>query len=351
MAAGASVYLFCLNRYLIQLRDGPYKSPLIRIAAIVAVGIAGIAGYALAGTRWIVAPLAVLVVAVCGEIRRLLMHRRARGELPVMLECSAEAERASSACAPHSRRRPNTTTDLVLRRYTLPVTGWDGPALRIAHVSDFHLNSHLPLSYFEDTMHRVADAQPDLLLLTGDYITFPRYIDLVPHVLAIARGRLGTFGILGNHDYWADPELVAEAVAAAGVTLLRDETTRLDVGGGHVVTLAGCEAPWSRRDAQPSAATNGDLSVILTHTPDNVYRLSRLGFAAIFAGHCHAGQMRLPVLGPLVVPSRYGRRFDHGRFIVNGTHLFVTAGVGSAEPPLRLWCQPDVLIVDVEGAT
>jgi predicted MPP superfamily phosphohydrolase len=89
---------------------------------------------------------------------------------------------------------------------------------------------------------------------------------------------------------------------------------------------------------------------MLTHTPDNVYRLSRLGFAAIFAGHSHAGQIRLPVIGPLVVPSRYGRRFDHGRFIVNGTHLFVTAGIGSAEPPIRLWCHPDVLIVDVAGA-
>ena len=91
------------------------------------------------------------------------------------------------------------------------------------------------------------------------------------------------------------------------------------------------------------------LALMLTHTPDNVYRLSRLGFAAIFAGHYHGGQIRIPGLGSLVVPSKYGRRFDHGHFVVNNTHLFVTAGVGSAEPPLRLWCQPDVFIVDVEG--
>jgi predicted MPP superfamily phosphohydrolase len=244
----------------------------------------------------------------------------------------------------------NTTTRLVLRRYTLPAPGWRGPALRIAHVSDFHLNSHLPLAYFEDAMQRVADARPDLLFFTGDYVTYLRYIDLVPRVLSIAQGRLGAFGVLGNHDYWAGAERVAEAVSSTGVRLLRDETARLDLGDGHAVVLAGCESPWSQRDFRPPAVMDGDLALTLTHTPDNVYRLSRLGHAAIFAGHYHAGQMRLPVLGPLVVPSRYGRRFDHGRFIVDGTHLFVSAGVGSAEPPVRLWCQPDVFIVDVAGA-
>jgi hypothetical protein len=88
---------------------------------------------------------------------------------------------------------------------------------------------------------------------------------------------------------------------------------------------------------------------MLTHTPDNLYALCDLGYAAIFAGHYHGGQIRLPGLGALVVPSRYGRRFDRGHFVMNGTHLFVTTGVGSAEPPVRLWCQPDVLIVDIEG--
>ena len=62
-----------------------------------------------------------------------------------------------------------------------------------------------------------------------------------------------------------------------------------------------------------------------------------------------AARCEFPGWGALVVPSKYGRRFDHGHFVINGTHLFVTAGVGSAEPPLRLWCQPDIFIVDVGG--
>ena len=190
-------------------------------------------------------------------------------------------------------------------------------------------------------MRRVAEARPDLLFFTGDFVTDPQFVGLLPGVLSLARGRLGTFGILGNHDYWADPAAVTAAVTAAGVTLLGDAHVRVPAGNGHHVLVAGCEAPWSPGLWQPPAPAPGELALMLTHTPDNIYRLSRSGYAAVFAGHYHAGQIRLPLLGPLVVPSRYGRRFDHGHFVVNGTHLFVTAGVGSAEPPMRIYCQPE----------
>ena len=89
-----------------------------------------------------------------------------------------------------------------------------------------------------------------------------------------------------------------------------------------------------------------ELQLVLTHTPDNIYALRDHGFDAVFAGHYHGGQIRAPGLGPFVVPSKYGRRYDRGHFVFGRTHLFVTAGVGSAEPPLRIWCPPDVLVVD-----
>jgi predicted MPP superfamily phosphohydrolase len=51
----------------------------------------------------------------------------------------------------------------------------------------------------------------------------------------------------------------------------------------------------------------------------------------------------------VIVPSRFGRLFDHGHFVVNGTHLFVSSGVGSATPALRFYCQPDIFVIDVAG--
>ncbi len=285
-----------------------------------------------------VIPVVVLIIAALGEVRLVIIRRRHRGAAPVAVEGP-----------PLKLARPRTTTDLALRRYAITAPGWRGPDLRVAHISDLHLNSHLPLSYFRDAMQRVAEAEPDLVFFTGDFVTYRRYAALLLDVLPLARGRLGAFGILGNHDCWADAATVAEAVKAAGVTLLANGGTRVTNGDGASVLVAGCELPLSRQPWEPPARVAGELALLLTHTPDNVYWLSRQGFTAIFAGHYHGGQIRLPGLGSLVVPSRYGRRFDHGHFVMNGTHLFVTAGVGSAEQPMRLWCQPDVFIVDVTG--
>jgi hypothetical protein len=127
---------------------------------------------------------------------------------------------------------------------------------------------------------------------------------------------------------------------------MQDRCIRLDVDG-HVLIICGYEKPWSAGRWQPPVIPPGELGLMMTHTPDNAYRLSGLGYAAIFAGHYHAGQVRFPWFGPIIVPSRYGRRFDHGHFIINGTHLFVTAGVGSAVPPRRIYCQPDIFIIDI----
>jgi len=337
IAAAACTYLFLLNRVLIQMHDARRKSWLIRGGALIVVVCAGVLGYFTAGTPWLLLPIAVLLITALGELRRWLVRRRCRGAAPVEVENVGV-----------SWRKPNTTTNFALARYSLNVPSWRGPALRIAHLSDLHLTGHLPLAYYERVMRRVADAQPDLIFFTGDFITDLQYVNMLPQVLVLARGRLGTFGVLGNHDYWADPAAIADRVSATGVTLLRDAAVRVPIGEGRYILIAGCESPWSSPIPPPiTRPALGELALLLTHTPDNVYRLSGLGYAAIFAGHYHGGQIRIPQLGSLVVPSKYGRRFDHGHFVVNSTHLFVTAGVGSAEPPLRLWCQPDVFIVDV----
>ena len=210
IVAAACVYLFFLNRVLIQLRDARHKSWLIRVGGLVSLSIGAALGYLAAGTPWLLLPIAVLLITALGELQRWLIRRRRRGAAPVEVENVGV-----------SWRKPNTTTAFALARYAVNVPSWRGPALRIAHVSDLHLNSHLPLAYYERVMHRVADAQPDLIFFTGDFITDPQYVNLLPGILALARGRLGTFGVLGNHDYWADPAAIAATVGATGVTLLR----------------------------------------------------------------------------------------------------------------------------------
>jgi predicted MPP superfamily phosphohydrolase len=88
--------------------------------------------------------------------------------------------------------------------------------------------------------------------------------------------------------------------------------------------------------------------LVLSHTPDNIYAL-RGRAKVVFSGHTHGGQWRIPGVGALVVPSKFGRRFDRGHFSVDGTELFVSAGLGADFPPVRVYCQPELLVVDLES--
>jgi predicted MPP superfamily phosphohydrolase len=354
LVAGGCAYLRFLNRHLIEIRDRGRKFPIIATSLLAAALGSVVIGYLLAGTLWLAVPCAVLAVTLAGEVRRLVVRRQCRGEPPV------ERQHAGISLG-----QPLTTTDLAVARYEITCPGWCGPDLRIAHVSDFHANHRLPLTYYESAMRCVAEMQPDLVFLTGDFVSKREYISLLPRFLPLAGGRLGTLAVLGNHDYWAGGEEVAAAVTSSGATWLGSGCLNLVVDpqtpesrgvrlveaapGGTALRVCGFEEPWARGEWRPPEA--GRLTLVLTHTPDNIFKLSGPGVAAVFAGHYHAGQVRIPGLGPLVVPSAHGRLFDHGHFVVNGTHLFVTAGVGAAVPPFRVYCQPDVFIVDIRGGS
>jgi len=337
LTAGVCIYLFLLNRYLLLLTDGLKKLLVLRGSMFAIGGAALLIGWRTAGIPWLAfaAPIGVLTIFAIGEARRIIIRRQCIAAPPV------ETENAGvRLCA------PITTTDLAVYRYELATAHWQGRRLRIAHVSDLHLNGDLPAAYYQQVMARVTRAEPDLLIFTGDLVTKVKYAADLPWVLTLARGKLATLAILGNHDYWVGPQPVAAAVETSGITLLTDRCIRLRVDG-HALLVCGYEKPWSKGTWRPPPVAPGELGLLLTHTPDNIYRLSPLGYTAIFAGHYHAGQVRLPWIGPIITPSRYGRRFDHGHFIVGGAHLFITAGVGSAVPPRRIYCQPDIFFVDI----
>jgi predicted MPP superfamily phosphohydrolase len=269
-----------------------------------------------------------------GELRLALERRKHRGASP------------TARSGPNlALQRPLTTTDLRTLHYRVELPGWRGPRFRIVHLSDLHVDRKLPIDYYMGVVERVQRAEPELVFITGDFVTDLECISLLPGILNGLSGTRGTYAILGNHDYWADPDLVAAVVREGGIHILHNGWERLSLGGGTIV-LQGCERPWNRERHPLPHIQTGELALGLSHTADNVYRLSRYGLAAVFCGHYHGGQLQIPGFGPLVVPSRYGRRFHQGHFSVDGAHLFVSAGVGVGRPPLRVYCQPDFLIVD-----
>jgi predicted MPP superfamily phosphohydrolase len=334
IAAATCLFLLLLNRWLILMPDGKRKQRRIAGALLVLLLGAILMGWLLGLTTWILIPATMLLALLVGEARRAVIRTRSRGAPPV-----------SQENASLSLKHPFTTTDLRLARFEVPCPAWSGNDLVVAHISDLHVNDDQPPAYFMTVVEQVNRETPDLILITGDFVSDAQFAPLLPGILSSLKSRLGTYAILGNHDYWAGAEAVAEAVQSAGVVLLGNGCQEIGPNPGQTVQLCGCEDPWGSDPWQEQPARGQSLRLALTHTPDNVYRLSRAGFDAIFAGHYHAGQLRLPWAGSIVVPSVYGRRFDHGHFVVNDAHLFVTAGVGAAMPAFRIYCQPDVYVV------
>ncbi len=331
-AASGAVWLVALNRALSHLPDGIPKR-LAMLGALLAFGLAGTAG-ALAWRGWqgLGVPLAVLAALGVGEIRRTALRRSYAASPPV-----------SVSRAPGGLWRPITTTDLVARRYEIAVPRLPVARLRVAHLSDLHVGGGLPLDYYRSAFELVQEYEPDLLVVTGDLVSRDTDLASLREVLeTVVQPRLGGFAVLGNHDHWVSAERVRGVVGQTGFELVEGRCHALGLSLDQDVFVCGDEHPWGPRlDTHPASGT----ALVLSHTPDNIYTHVRAGVTAVFSGHLHAGQFRLPGLGAVAIPSRHGRRFDHGHFQVGDTHLFVSSGVGGI--PLRLWCEPDVFIVDL----
>lgn len=336
VAAAFGVWAFIVNRWVINWVDSDAKRFTVLALAVVLGTLGFIPVLRRSARPWVRVGLAIIALFTLGELRRAwLRHQYA-------------VEQAGGA--PIALFHPVTTTDLVVRHFEIPLPGLDVPRLRVIALSDLHITEELPESYYGRVTRDLAAREPDIVLFTGDYLSrmvrlplLEAYLQTLPPV------RYGRYAVLGNHDHWLEPARIGDAFTRAGITLLSGKCQVVPIPGSAGIRLCGTEAPWGPELTSEILRTQapGRMPLlVMSHTPDNVYELEELGAAAVFSGHTHGGQMRLPLLGAVVIPSIYGRRFDLGHFTLETTHLFVSAGVGADQPPLRIYCNPELVEVD-----
>lgn len=355
--AGQVLFFVLINRILSRLRSKVSK-PLIAAASWISLvgGMGALGGWLPPpnGSRLIGAIWALIISR---EARQRRISRRMRSTQPVEVQRIYPPQRPPRL----DWRHPVTTSDLHLRHYEVHLNGSGGYSrslrrLRIAQLSDLHANPKLPQEMYKLAVTEINRAEPDLVFLTGDYVGEAQYTWMLPDLLNGLRARHGVFAILGNHDHWAGAEPIMKRLEQMQIEYLGNGQRVIQIGPAHRpapaiglrLRLVGSEAPWNRSGTEPVApAQDGEVLLALSHSADHVYQFSELGASAVFSGHYHAGQFRLPGFGALIIPSRYGRRFDHGHFQVGKTHLFVSAGMGCDRPSIRLYCPPDFFIVDL----
>lgn len=230
--------------------------------------------------------------------------------------------------------------DLVERTLCLPgvPAAWDG--VTILHLSDLHLCGCPDLPFYRRVMDLCRGWEPDLVALTGDIVDSDWHHRWIVPVLGRLRWRLGAFAVLGNHDAWHDPRLVRRRLRRVGFRVLGNALETIEINGEPLVVV-GHEGPWFAPAPDLSAAPAAGFRLCLSHTPDNIPWARRHGIDLMLAGHNHGGQVRLPLVGSILVPSRYSRRYDCGTFHVPPTVLHVSRGLGGLAP-LRYFCRPEV---------
>lgn len=222
------------------------------------------------------------------------------------------------------------------------------PSLRIAFASDFHAGPTTHPSLFDEAFALLAAADADVVLLGGDYVFLhAHYIDQIAERVARLRPRLGIFGVMGNHDLWADDDAIARALSAAGAKILVNERAELCPG----VALVGVDDPWTGvPPPRPLFPRDDRVRLVLVHAPEAMLHLGDEPFDLALCGHTHGGHVALPGAVPILVPGPLSRRYAHGMHDVgHGRSLLVSRGVGSTEVALRTFADPDILVVDIDG--
>lgn len=225
---------------------------------------------------------------------------------------------------------------------TLDVPGlppaWDG--LTILHLSDFHFYGTPAREYFEFAIRRsMVDGEPDLVVLSGDIIDHPRYLNWIEPVFQPLRWKIAAFAIMGNHDWWQDYESIRKRLDALGMHVISNRWKKIEVLGEPLVAI-GHEGPWFRPPPDLTGCPPG-FRLLVSHTPDNIGWAKRNNCRLMLSGHNHGGQIRVPIFGSLFVPSRYSRRYDMGTFHEPPTVLHVNRGLSGKEA-IRFRCRPQV---------
>lgn len=230
--------------------------------------------------------------------------------------------------------------------------------LRIVALADLHaVEPWMPLARIEQIVRAAAALQPDLVLHLGDFVPgIPRPFrsGAVPiPAWSAALGRLqaplGAYAVLGNHDWFQDAEEIRQALAANGIGVLENQAIKLNTADGFGFWLAGLGDQVARQhDLAKTIQALGDdaPALLMAHEPD-IFPQVPDRISLTLCGHTHGGQVRLPLIGAPVVPSRYGQRFAYGHIVEEGRHLVVSGGLGCTLLPLRLGSPPEIVLIEL----
>ncbi|MDY6877196.1 MAG: metallophosphoesterase [Chloroflexota bacterium] len=232
------------------------------------------------------------------------------------------------------------------------------PPVRVVHITD----THIERSSFREEMviQRVNALQPDLILLTGDYLNLSYLSDPMSaahfrQFVAQLKAPYGIYGVRGSVE--PTLESMVWLVEGTDIVWLEQEAVTVDVRG-QPVTLVGvaCSHRQELDAARLTQALDGlpadAFTLLLYHSPDLIREASEHKVDLYLGGHTHGGQLRLPFYGAIITSSMYGRRYAAGLFEENSTKMYISRGLGfegGGMPRARFLCRPEIVFFELRG--
>jgi predicted MPP superfamily phosphohydrolase len=231
--------------------------------------------------------------------------------------------------------------------------------MRVAQLSDIHLDDFTEPIFLKKVIERVNELKPDVVFLTGDFVTAGTWPNTRAHSAAWQCASMlkalkcrQIYAVLGNHDVASGAPEIESALRSNSIQVLRNSSLPIERGKSRI-WLAGLDDPVAGHpnlDTTIPEAIRGVINepvVLLCHAPD--YATAVQAHPAgqhvdlMLSGHTHGGQVRLPFIGALVLPP-LGRNFVEGWYQLGHLGLYVNRGIGTIGVPFRLDCPPEITL-------
>jgi predicted MPP superfamily phosphohydrolase len=223
--------------------------------------------------------------------------------------------------------------------------------LRVAQLSDLHVGPRTPEAVVRAAVEEANAFQPDLVVLTGDYLSRSR------RELDAMRAQLGglrapTVAVLGNHDVWVDPEGATEVLQEHGYEVLENAWTSVRLRGVPL-PIVGVGDHLTRRDdvARAFRGFSGPTPLVLAHGPRTADKLRALHRPLVcFSGHTHGGQINIPIFTPVLLSALAHEPYLRGRYALSDVQLYVNRGIGMSGLRMRFNSPPEVTLATLRRA-
>ena len=245
-----------------------------------------------------------------------------------------------------------------LEHFTIGVSGLtsDVAQFTIAQLTDIHVGPFMPPEELARYVEAVNRLKPDVIALTGDFITSSRS-EVIPcaETLASLKARYGVFACLGNHDTFSGSAgTITQALMERRIQVLRNDAATIDVGNSKISILGIDDLVVGRPDLQraKSLAQPAEVNILLSHRPEIFPTAAKEGVDLVLSGHYHGGQVKLLPEPDSLSIARFLTPYVEGLFQLPRPaeaagerkvgNLFVGRGVGITAVPIRINCPPQI---------